>query len=528
MKTNLPRLCRLLVALLLSQIASRAQLVSVNSITNNADVVGVFFGQPLTLPSATNPANYTVYTKTGAVSVVSVDLQTNGQYVALNLAAKIGEFFAVSVSNVVDVAANTNNASTIGFISDYDSRDVGTTGDPSPTGRVYTAHSDTFEVTVGGSDVGGTNDHFHFIYQQVISNFDMAVMVTRLDAANDLSKAGLMARESLNANSRTIQTYFTPTAGSNEVEVAVRSATGGTTTDAGFQIGPRASASSNSWLRLTRTNNAFTAYYGTNGIDWRISGVTTQTFASTLNIGMMVASHTTNGGPTTARFTDFGKLGARPGDGVLPTLNAALVSTNLELTWLRTPRDFAVQVSTNLTDWALLLAPIYIVSSNANQRLMQVPLNLSSNQLFLRLVQVDRVIPDPPLVLTTGTVLSLANNNASRTSQSSLCSINVRDAITQTSMTAVPGYNISFSTATADSGDTLDTVLQVRKGNNVIGVPCDDNGAGIKSVLYFNTDPTPPTTPTTYSTFSLVAAVKQNTPTTPLLQIKVTITLTPK
>ena len=94
-------------------------------------------------------------------------------------------------------------------------------------------------------------------------------------------------------------------------------------------------------------------------------------------------------------------------------------------------------------------------------------------------------------------------------------------------MTAVPGYNISFSTATADSGDTLDTVLQVRKGSNIIGVPCDDNGAGIKSVLYFNTDPTS-STPPTYSTFSLVAAVKTSTPTTPQLQIKVTITMTPK
>ena len=94
-----------------------------------------------------------------------------------------------------------------------------------------------------------------------------------------------MARETMTPGSRTIQTYRTPTGGSNEVEVAVRATTNGLTTDSGFQIGARDSASANPWLRLTRTNNTFTAYHGSNGLDWTVSGVTTQAFIGTLNIG---------------------------------------------------------------------------------------------------------------------------------------------------------------------------------------------------------------------------------------------------
>ena len=222
-RTLYPTFVVALLSFFFSPLMASAEIVSVNSIINNAKTIGVYFDPPVTLPSATNPANYSVFAKTGAVSVVSVSLQTNGQFAALNLATNIGEFFMVNVSNVVDVLTNTNNASTLGYISDYSSADIGITGNPSPTGQVYTAHGDTFEVTVGGSDVGGTNDFFHFIYQQVVSNFDMTVVVTRLDQADDQSKAGLMARENLTPGSRTLQTFFTPVGGSNDVQVAVRS-----------------------------------------------------------------------------------------------------------------------------------------------------------------------------------------------------------------------------------------------------------------------------------------------------------------
>ncbi len=488
---------------------ARAELVSVNSITNNAGTIGVFFGVPVTLPSATNPANYTVYAKTGAVAVVSVDLQTNAQFVALRLAANIGEFFAVNITNVEDVASNTNNASGLGYLSDYGSTDIGIAGNPNPAGQVYTAHGDTFEVTVGGEGVGGTNDFFHFIYQQVIGNFDMMVMVTRLDEANPKSQAGLMARETLARNSRSLQTYFTPVTGSNEVEVAMRSTVAGATTDSGFQIGPRASASSNNWLRLTRTNNAFTAYYGTNGIDWEISGVTTQTFASTLSIGMMAASHTTNGTATTAGFTGFGKQGVRPGDATIPTLSFSLTPTNITLTWPRTPRDYAIEVSTNLTDWALLLLPILEAGTNATQRTMKVPLNLWPDRLFLRAVRVERVIPDPPYWLETGILISPDLYLTSVTSATTLCPSSSNISVVTSKAYSLTGGQVVAPLAslvtfeTSDSDKPVDTVLQIRNSSG--NYFCDNNALlDAKSRVILTS-----TAASTTNTYNIIVAPKK-------------------
>ena len=140
MKTNLQTLYRLLallgLGLSVGPQSARAELVSVNSITNSATTIGVYFDPPVTSFSATNLANYTVLMNTGAVSVVDATLQTNGQFVALTLATPIGEFFSVSASNVVGVTSATNNATVLGYISDYSSDDVGVLGDPDPAGQV--------------------------------------------------------------------------------------------------------------------------------------------------------------------------------------------------------------------------------------------------------------------------------------------------------------------------------------------------------------------------------------------------------
>ena len=500
---------------LASQVICRAELKTVNTITNDASTIGLFFDPPLTLPSATNAANYSVYTKTGQVSVASVTLQTNNQFATLKLATNIVEFFYVNVTNIVDIETNTVDGYTLGYISDYGSRNIGTAGDPSPVGNVYTARRDTFEVTASGSGVGGTNDHFRFISLPVIGDFDTAVQVTQLDQADDFSQAGLMAREFLTAGSRTLQTYFTPTGGTNEIQSTMRTATNGTTSS-GFQVGAPPSATPLRWLRLTRTNNLFTAYHGSNGLDWTISAVTTQAFASTLNIGMMVSSHT-NGGATTAAFTGFGTVGVRPGDNVLPSLSASVAGgTNVALNWNRTPRDFTIEASTNLTDWSLVLATILETGTNGTGRLMNVAMETNDSQSFYRLKRVDRVIPDPPLALYTGLVLSLANGNVVTSNSSVMCTYTVRDSIAQNSLYGQPNKIVSFSTA--DSGASLDTVLRTR-WLPALNPPCDDDSAGfMKSIQYF-------TNTATRTNFTFIAAVKTNTPVTSTSTIKVSITV---
>src|SRR5260221_9652620 len=199
--------------------------------------------------------------------------------------------------------------------------------------------------------------HFHFVHEAVVGDFDVRVLVRRLDFANDFSKAGLMARESLLANSAMVQTFFTPVSGANHIDDTVRRDAGSTAVE--FALLPLAPADPLRWLRLTRTNDTFTAYYGTNGDDWVISGSTTQPFTDMLHVGMAVSSHS-GLDVTTATFSGFLAQGTRPGDDIVPSLSISHVGTNIVVTWPVTPRSYAVQVSTNLHEWGLLVIPIQL------------------------------------------------------------------------------------------------------------------------------------------------------------------------
>src|SRR5262245_13636268 len=114
MKNKLLAPWTLTVALFLSLAAMPtsllAQLVYVSAITNNGNIIGISFGNPVTLPSATNPTNYFVYNKTGMVSIAGVSLNTNAHFVTLQTATPVGEFLYIAVSNVVDTATNVINA----------------------------------------------------------------------------------------------------------------------------------------------------------------------------------------------------------------------------------------------------------------------------------------------------------------------------------------------------------------------------------------------------------------------------------
>lgn len=487
--------------------------VSANSITNNANVVGVFFDPGVSPPSATDITNYTVYNKVGVITITNITLDTSGQYATLQLASNVGEFFYVDVTNVMDFGGTNTFGNVSCYLRDFGNSDIGTVGDPSPAGSVFSALTDKFEISASGSDIGGTNDHFRFLYQDATGNFDMAAYVSSFIANDPSAKAGLMARENLTPGSQTIQTYITPVTGSNEVEVAVRTVANGSTTDTGFQIGPRAAAAGNSWLRMTRIGDTFTAYHGSNGVNWTVSGITTQAFSTNLFLGMAVTSHT-NGDIATATFESFDAYCARPGDTVIPSLTVSVIGTNLAFDWPRTPRDFTVQISTNLTYWEYLLAPIFETGTNASGRQMLVPLDFSTNQIYGRLTRAERVIPDPPLALQTGIILTMGNCSLFTTLQNTLpCSpdIEVTDAVALTRLVAPQNTTVTFSTV--DSSSDLDTVMNVHHLPYSVDY-CDDNSAGnLKSKRTF-------TTTNVRTNFSMVIGVKPSTPVTPTKQIR--------
>ena len=466
--------------------------LAINSL--DGSTIGLYFDQPVNVAQANRTSNYLVYGKGssgGLATVTNAVLQSDGQTVVLSLANPVGEFFAVAATNVTATSGSSViNATATGYTSDYAAATIGTNNDPNPAGQVVSALQDTFTLTTSGSGIGGTADHCKFVYQQVVGDFDMSVELTRLDNTSANAVAGLMARNSLDAGSPMALVNFTPAAGANQIQISRRTNTNG----AAATIISQPNTSSYTWLRMTRSGNAVAFYWGNDGINWPVSFGLTVVLSSTVYVGLTATSFK-NGSLTTAAFADFGVTGKRPGDGVVPTLSAALFQTNsVVLRWLRTPRDFAVEVATNLThntnvvtgatnfiniaQWNLLNYPILdstLTGTNAAMptlgRYMIVPLNLfTNNQLYFRMLQVSRVIPDPPTIVQPGVVLSLGQGLSGYSLAGNVLSgvqVNTATAVSQsgTFLLCPTGHNYLFSTAS--SGASLRTALQVTSWLNL-------------------------------------------------------------
>jgi hypothetical protein len=158
-------------------------------------------------------------------------------------------------------------------------RDVGS---PAIAGST-TYSSGTYTVRAGGTDIWNTSDQFHFVYQKITGDVDIAVRVQSISQAHAWSKTGVMIRESLTGGSRH--------------GFALLSAGRGY----GFQarIDPGGFSSSISgvtgvapgWVRLVRAGSRVEAFRSTNGTTWTSMGVEVIPMVQTVYVGIATTSH---------------------------------------------------------------------------------------------------------------------------------------------------------------------------------------------------------------------------------------------
>jgi regulation of enolase protein 1 (concanavalin A-like superfamily) len=166
----------------------------------------------------------------------------------------------------------------------------GLAGSDSYANGVYT-------VTGGGGDIWNTSDHFHYLSQTFTGDGQIIVRVTSQDASEIWAKAGIMFRETLNANSCCAAIVLTP---GNGISFQYRSATGG---GCGFTTAP-SNPAPNNWLCLVRQGNVFTGYASSDGVTWTQVGSATVPMAVVVNVGLVVTAHN-EGLLSTATFDNF-------------------------------------------------------------------------------------------------------------------------------------------------------------------------------------------------------------------------------
>jgi hypothetical protein len=147
----------------------------------------------------------------------------------------------------------------------------------------------TFSVSGDGSDIWGSADSFHFVYQPFTGSGEITARVTSVENTSGYAKAGLMMRTTLDASSASVILDVKPDGG---LEFMARQSDGSFTDfiAGGFVVKLPA------YLRITRTaagqSSLFEAWVLESGAaSWTRVGSVTADIRSDALAGMAVTSH---------------------------------------------------------------------------------------------------------------------------------------------------------------------------------------------------------------------------------------------
>jgi len=160
--------------------------------------------------------------------------------------------------------------------------DIGLVG--APGGVSYCGNQ--FTIAGSGADIWGTNDAFQFVYAYVpvAPNCDLRARVVSVDDTSANAKAAVMIRQTLDPGSPHALVDVEPGAG---IEFIYRTVTNGASTSAVVT-----GEAPPNWVRLTRTNTLFTAYWSPDGNTWNEFGTATIPMTNTgAYVGLAVCAH---------------------------------------------------------------------------------------------------------------------------------------------------------------------------------------------------------------------------------------------
>ena len=262
--------------------------------------VEVTFSEPVSAASGLDRANYQL---DGGVTILSAAFDATPDVVLLTTSPlTLGVTYTLTVNHVKDRAQNANTIppnSTARFTAvEYLPWDI---GNPPLAGAAQPVPGG---VDVSGTgDIGGTSDQLQFAWKPLTGDFDLRARLDGVTVSDPFLHAGLMARESTDANAR----FAAALASSMQLGgfFEARATVGGATTTAAPRGGFRANYP-HTWLRLRRQGQTLTGFAGVDGQTWvQLGAQTFSGLSNTLYLGLAVASGNTNR-LATARFRDLG------------------------------------------------------------------------------------------------------------------------------------------------------------------------------------------------------------------------------
>jgi hypothetical protein len=146
-------------------------------------------------------------------------------------------------------------------VDEWKSEDIGITeaGSTDIKGDVIT-------ITANGADIWDAADGCRYVYREVTGDFEISAHFVSLERANEWSKAGLMVRQSLDANSQHTFLNVTPDHGAKMIHRDTPGAnTGPEPWEKNFECPI--------WLKLVRKGNEFSSFLSKDGKNWEAADV---------------------------------------------------------------------------------------------------------------------------------------------------------------------------------------------------------------------------------------------------------------
>jgi len=157
-------------------------------------------------------------------------------------------------------------------------------GYPAYVGSFVEAPAGTYTMAAAGVDIWATADEFHFAHKEFSGAAAIIAKVESVENTDPFAKAGVMIRDTLEANSRNVALLVTP---ENGVRFQYRK-TAGMSTDRYFAEGITAPQ----WVKLERTTGGLVrAFYSADGSTWTLLNMTVVSMDMPVYIGLALTSH---------------------------------------------------------------------------------------------------------------------------------------------------------------------------------------------------------------------------------------------
>ncbi|MEO8522165.1 MAG: hypothetical protein ABI603_12425, partial [Acidobacteriota bacterium] len=149
----------------------------------------------------------------------------------------------------------------------------------------YDGSTAIFTVKGAGADVWGTQDALHFVYQSLTGDGSIVARVASVSNTAAWVKAGVMIRDTLDANSAQAMMLVSYSKG---LAFQRRTAAGGLSTSTSGAL-----SGAPYYVRLDRSGSTISAFQSSDGVNWTLVGIDTFSMTATVYVGIGVSSHST-------------------------------------------------------------------------------------------------------------------------------------------------------------------------------------------------------------------------------------------